>query len=447
MRASIRSCLALGLLILGLSGLNLRSQELSQSIWTEILGPSQGTVPEIVFEPVLWRHDFEKALDEAQSKNRPLFVTWRCLPCKQCADFDKDVLDGSPQLTPLLRQFITVRMTDAAGLDERYFPYRGYQDLDLSWWGYFLSPKGRVYGVFGGKDHVSDSTRISEQALVNSLERVLAHHYDPRRGTWEIDGPIPNVEGGKRGPREAKHFELFEKDRPWVGKQNCVHCHQVGDLLHFSAMEDGTFDLRTYTQPWPLPENVGIVVDRDDGLLVTKVEAASAADQAGIRVGDRLGMAGDRRLFGQADFRGVLHRASYGADNIPVGWLRGNKAHFSELKVSGNWREGENSWRKTIYEGIYGPHLGFFPIKGPNQGKGSMSFRPYMGPNEKRKSNLWYSTGLRPHMEIVSVNGQSSDWDSRQFLAWFRLNHKVGDIVNIKTRSGQVFSRDIPAKH
>jgi serine protease Do len=443
----VKRCRALFVFCFGFLTLNLVSQEGPEVNWDVVLGPSLGSVPEVSFEPVLWRTSFASSLDEARSKNMPLFVTWRCLPCKQCADFDKEVLEGSPDLTPLLRRFVTVRMTDAAELDERYFPYRGHQDLDLSWWGYFLSPEGRVYGVFGGKDHVSDSTRISERALVNSLKRVLQHHYDPRRPSWEIDGPLPDLGAPVRGPRATEHFEAFETERPWMGKQNCVHCHQVGDLLHFSSMKNGNFDLRVYTQPWPLPENVGLIVDRDDGLLVTQVEVGSPADRAGLEVGDRLGMAGGRRLFGQADFRGVLHRASYDADQIPVAWLRGNKVHHAELRVAPGWREAKNSWRKTIYEGVYGPHLGFFPIAGPNQGKGSMSFRAFMGNNEKRPNNPWFPTGLRPHMEIVEVNGESSDWNSREFIAWFRLNHKAGDLVKIKTRDGKVFSREIPKEH
>ncbi len=448
MRFLIRLVIFVSLVLLcEQSSLRLQAEQSSATLWSEILGPASGKVPEMAFEPVLWRDNFEQALKEAEAKSRPVFVTWRCLPCKQCADFDKDVLDGSPQLTPLLRQFITVRMTDAAGLDERYFPYRGFQDLDLSWWGYFLSPTGRVYGVFGGKDHVSDATRISEAALVNTLKRVLKHHYDPRREDWDVDGPLPVATGSRQGPREESHFEAFAKDRPWMGKQNCVHCHQVGDLLHFSSMREGSFDLRVYTQPWPLPENVGIVVDRDEGLLVTEVQPGSPAFHTGIRVGDRLGMAGGRRLFGQADFRGALHRAGYEADEIPVAWTRGAEIHSGKLWVEAGWRRAENSWRKTIYEGVYGPHLGFFPIKGPNQGKGSMSLKPFMGSREKREQNPWFSTGLRPHMEIVSVNGQSSDWDSRQFLAWFRLNHKLGDEVRIKVRGGRTFSRKLSVQH
>ena len=447
MLACAKLVLALATLSLGFSASTLHSAEISTSTWQAILGPADGTIPKPSPTAVIWRDDFTSALQEARTRDLPMFVTWRCIPCKQCADFDKGVLDGSPHLTPLLQRFVTVRMTDAAELDERFFPYRQFQDLDLSWWGYFLSPQGRLYGVFGGKDHVSDATRISEQALVNTMRRVLAHHYDPRHASWKVDGPLPTPDAPARRPRDMDHYEAFEKDRPWMAKQTCLHCHQVGNLLHFDSMKKGTFDLTVYTQPWPLPENVGIVIDRDDGLLVMAVDPDSPAAVAGIRAGDRLGVAGKRRLFGQADFRGVLHRASYGADEIPIGWTRNGKAHFSKLVVRAGWRKAENSWRKTVYEGIYGPHLGFFPIKGPNQGKGAMSFRPYMGSPEKQNDNPWHPTGLRPHMEIVEVDGRSDDWDSRQFLAWFRLNHEVGDKVTIKVRGGQTFSRTIPAEH
>ncbi len=437
----------LATLILLFSASMLHSAEIPTSTWQEVLGPAVGTVPAPKLNSVIWREDFSSALQEAESRNLPLFVTWRCLPCKQCAAFDKDVLEGSPQLTPLLKRFVTVRMTDAAELDERYFPYRQFQDLDLSWWGYFFSPQGRLYGVFGGKDHVSDATRISEQALVNTLRRVLAHHYDPRRASWKVDGPLPTTDAPARGPRDMENFEAFKKERPWMSDQACVHCHQVGDLLHYDSMKKGTFDLAVYTQPWPLPENVGIMVDRDDGLRVTAIEPESAAAEAGIRVGDHLGMAGTSRLFGQADFRAVLHRASYGADRIPVGWTRNGKVHFASLGVRADWRKAENYWRKTVYEGIFGPHLGFFPIKGPNQGKGAMSFRPFMGSAEKRSNNPWYTVGLRPNMEIVEVNGRSDDWDSRQFISWFRLNHKVGDKVAIRVRYGRTFNRILPEEH
>lgn len=426
-----------------LSAPQLPARNQTADLWREVLGVPQGEVPAPVQNTVEWRTDFYAALDEAKATNLPLLVTWRCLPCKQCAEFDANVLEGSAELTPLLKQFVTVRMTDAAALDERYFPYRGYQDLDLSWWGYFLSPEGRLYGVFGGKDHVSDATRISEAAFVNTLRRVLTHHHDPRREAWDLDGPAPDASTPKHGPLEIASYPKLVETLPHLQKQDCTHCHQVGDILNFDEMENGTFTLKKYTQKWPLPENVGIVVDRDEGLLVTQVEPGSPAAAAGLQRGDRLAMAAGHRLFGQADFRGALHRASYEDASVLIGWTRGEEAMFAKLQTKDGWKEGENAWRKSVYEGVYGPHLGFFPLHGPNQGKGSLSLKPFMGPGNKQQENKWWPSGLRPNMEIIEVNGRDDDWDSRQFIAWFRLNHKTGDEVSIKVRGGQEFSRKL----
>src|SRR5205814_721197 len=162
--------------------------------WNEILGPSQGKIPEPLPD-IIWRTDLQKALAESQQSNRPLFVTLRCLPCKQCSAFDKDVMEGGPLLAPLLSQFITVRLTNAKAIGLRMLPIQGYQDLDISWWGYFLSPQGKIYAIFGGKDEVSDATRISPEALTTTMKRVLDHHYDPRREKWDIDGSAPDLKG------------------------------------------------------------------------------------------------------------------------------------------------------------------------------------------------------------------------------------------------------------
>jgi len=68
--------------------------------------------------------------------------------------------------------------------------------------------------VFGGKDHVSDATRISETAFVNSLNRVLKHHYDPRRTSWQIDGEQPPETGRLSGPKDTEVFTGYAATRP-----------------------------------------------------------------------------------------------------------------------------------------------------------------------------------------------------------------------------------------
>src|SRR5262249_9837381 len=100
--------------------------------------PSQRQLP-APQDKVVWRSDLAKSLAEAKSTGRPMFVTFRCLPCKQCSAFDKDVLEGGGDLDPLLKQFITVRLISAKDIDFRIFPAEGFQDLDLTWWGDFVS--------------------------------------------------------------------------------------------------------------------------------------------------------------------------------------------------------------------------------------------------------------------------------------------------------------------
>lgn len=399
---------------------------------------------------VRWRDNFDLALAEAHGAGRPLLVTWRCLPCEQCGEFDKEILDGSPTLDPLLRRFVTVRLTDASLLDERFFPYRTHQDLDLSWWAYFLSPDGDLYAVFGGKDHVSENTRISETAFENTMKRVLAHHANPHRREWDVDRPMGSSSLVEHGPRDSAGYELLLEKRPGLEKPHdeygsCLHCHQVGDMLTMESLADGTFTVDAFMGRWPLPENVGLLLDRDDGLLVKTVTIGSPAANAGLRPGDRLGMAEETRLFGQADFRGVLHRAAQGSDTISVGWLRDGAVLFADLAVEPGWREANNAWRKTVYDGVYGPGMGFFPLNGPQAGKGQgLSLKPWMGP--KPAERPVFATGLRPNMEIVAIDGMGDDLPTRELITWFRLNHKPGDEVVYQVRGGQTYRFTLPAE-
>src|SRR6476469_9001355 len=94
--------------------------------WDQILGPAQGK-PAAPLDKVIWRPDLKAAMAEARAQNRPVFVTLRCLPCKQCSAFDKDVLEGGPDLDPLLKQFVTVRLTSAKDVDLQLLPMQGFQ--------------------------------------------------------------------------------------------------------------------------------------------------------------------------------------------------------------------------------------------------------------------------------------------------------------------------------
>jgi hypothetical protein len=398
-------------------------------------------------EQVAWLGELGKALEEAKRENRPVFVTLRCLPCKQCSAFDQDVLEGGAELTPLLKQFVTVRLTDANLIDLRILPVEGYQDLDLSWWGYFLSPRGQVYAIFGGKDHVSDMTRISEAALINTMKRVLAHHYNPSREKWDVDGAAPKLDSEPLRPRELPgHSSWIDKTHEEAKKQTCLHCHQINEVLRQPDLDEGKFDKQKDTQVWPLPENVGIVLDRDDGLLVESVLSGSPAQKAGMRSGDVLAAAGGRKLFGQADFRGALHRAPRGAGKIPLIWKRKGTLMTSVMNVQDDWRKTVLDWRMSISQGNIGADAGFFPLKASDNerkkagvGSDAMAVKPFMYGSGSPATKA----GLKGHYIITAVNGKSPNVHGRAFQWWFRQQFEEGDEVKLTVTDSGGKSKEI----
>jgi hypothetical protein len=417
--------------------------------WDQILGPAQGQPP-APLDKVIWRPDLAAALAEARTQNRPVFVTLRCLPCKQCSAFDKDVLEGGPDLDPLLRQFVTVRLTSAKDVDLRLLPMEGFQDFDLSWWGYFLSPEGRVYGVFGGRDDVSDETRISKPALINVLKRVLAHHADPRRPAWDVDGPAPAIAHVPQTPTQLPGYATWVKGHKFDKQTTaaaCLHCHQVAEVLRQPALDAHTFDKSRDFDVWPLPENVGLKLDRDDGLRVTSVIENSPAATAGLRAGDELAAAGDRRLFGQTDFRGVLHRGPTGAGEVPVRYLRDGKLAATTLKVADGWRKTVLDWRMSVSQGNVGPDLGFWPLAGNKADRKKLGV-----PDDKLFVRVYApradlkAAGLTDKMWITAINGQQPPTFGRGLLVWFRLRHEPGDHVTLTAVDASGAKKEITYK-
>jgi S1-C subfamily serine protease len=208
-----------------------------------------------------------------------------------------------------------------------------------------------------------------------------------------------------------------------------------------------TFDKRRDFDVWPLPENVGLVLDRDHGLRVTEVVAGSAADRAGLKVGDVLGAAGGRRCFSQADFRGVLHRGPRGAGELEVWWTRAGQPMSGKLAVTEGWRKTVLDWRMSVSQGIVGGEPGFFPlgVRPDRRAKlnlpaDRMAVEPYMGTNTNSPA---YAAGVRGSHVVTAVNGESPNVAGRAFLVWFKEKFEPGDRVTVTVVDGAGRSREV----
>jgi thioredoxin-related protein len=90
----------------------------------------------------LWVYnDIPKAREEARRVNKPLFVTFRCVPCRDCAAFDADVANGNERVREFAMQnFVSVRQVEMKGVDLSQFQF----DHDLNWAAMFIHPDGTV---------------------------------------------------------------------------------------------------------------------------------------------------------------------------------------------------------------------------------------------------------------------------------------------------------------
>lgn len=415
--------------------------------WEEIVGPKQGKLPSP--RPVVaWETDFAAAKAQAAKEGRPLFVVLRCQPSKQFEDFDREVQFPGPELDPLLRQFVTVRLTTIQDIDLRQFPVQGFQDLDLAWWGWFLSPAGQVYGVFGGRDEQSDKSRISSSALAKTLQRVLTHHYDPRRASWNVDGQPARTDGKPTTAFDLAGWPSWSRRFVEIGNVSCLHCHQVAEILRQPPIDQGTFDKKKDLEVWPYPENVGIVIDRDSGLGVREVKPDSPAAKAGLQKGDILGAAGSRRLFSQTDFRGVLHRGPRGDGTIELYWRRGESVMKGVLALKAGWRTTDLEWRESVANGNIGANPG---MAGANVitdkererygiRKNTMALQPWFN---RDRTYLAQRSGVAGADVIVAVNGESPNLGGRSFLVWFRQKFDPGDKVTLKLKDSKGRERDV----
>ena len=91
-------------------------------------------------------NDLKKAMAEAKRTGKPIFVTFRCVPCHACKAFDAEVAKDNQAIRALAeKQFISLRQVEMKGVDLSLFQF----DYDLNWAAMFINADGVVYGRYG----------------------------------------------------------------------------------------------------------------------------------------------------------------------------------------------------------------------------------------------------------------------------------------------------------
>ncbi len=136
------------------------------------------------------------AIQQAKSENKPIFVTFRCVPCKACAAFDADVANGNQKVRELAKEkFVSVRQVEMKDVDLSLFEF----DHDLNWAAMFINADGTIYARYGTQSAEGPDAYNSIDGLVNDHEsspgtaRQLPQQ--PGRTDWQTGGQTQRYDG------------------------------------------------------------------------------------------------------------------------------------------------------------------------------------------------------------------------------------------------------------
>ncbi|HUR57323.1 MAG TPA: thioredoxin family protein, partial [Opitutaceae bacterium] len=230
-------------------------------------------------------NDIDRGFADAKKSGKPLLVVLRCVPCLSCVGLDAEVLK-EPALSPLLDQYVCVRVINANALDLSRFQF----DYDLSFSTLLFNGDGTLYGRYGSWTHQVDPEARETLGYRRALEAGLALH----RGYPANRASLANKQGGATPYKTPVDFPAlatrYGRELNWKGNvvQSCVHCHQIGEALRSSARDEGKFLSLDQIYPMPAAETIGLKLAPDQIARVTAVTPGSIADKAGLRTGDNL---------------------------------------------------------------------------------------------------------------------------------------------------------------
>ena len=383
----------------------------------------------------LWIYnDLTLARKEARKENKPIFVTFRCVPCKSCAAFDATVAQGNELIEKLAREkFISIRQVEMKGVDLSQFEF----DYDLNWAAMFINADGTVYARYGTQSAEGPDAYNSIAGLEATMRRVLELHKNYPANKAELAGKR-GKDKSYRTALEMPGLENKEQRKEATTRSNCIHCHNIHDAQNLHAQATGTFT-RDMLWRYPLPDNLGLIIDADDGRRVKRVLPDSLAARAGIQTGEDITHIDGQAVTSIADMQWALHHRPNTETEVKV---TASKTGVHTLKLDAGWKESDISWRGSIWSvepklRVWAPELTAAERRdrGLPAEKTALLVKWINVGTPAGKSAR--EAGLQEGDVIVGLAGKPlGDWTTAQFNVHIKLNYKVGDMLPVTVRRG-----------
>lgn len=383
-----------------------------------------------------WHTTLDSATETASRTGKPLFIVFRCVPCGACWEWDGQVAHADKAIAELREQFVCARIPQMNDVDIQKFEH----DFDTTWAAYFMDANGHIYSRFGGRDETDPEARLDGAALLQTMREVLeVHERRMKRGPTDTDEELQPAPATSSTPEDIPLLESRHT--------GCVHCHQVQEYRLRQSYLDGVFDQKALFG-FPLPESIGLKFVRSHGHRLERVEANSLAERAGLKPGDLVTHINAVPIHSEQDVRWALHR-SQDSKPVAVTVSRVKPEHADEtirveLTVSGNWRQTELGWRKSLRSvplslGFLGYPLDAEELRtGGLMDKNATAAPMALRVVSLRGEGLAQSLGLRKDDVIVALEDQRKHRTLDDFKSDLLRRYSPGDLVTVTVqRDGQ----------
>jgi len=370
-------------------------------------------------------NDLNKAMAEAKRTGKPIFVTFRCVPCHACKAFDAEVAKDNQAIRALAeKHFISLRQVEMKGVDLSLFQF----DYDLNWAAMFINADGVVYGRYGTQSADGPDAFNSIGSLEKAMRRVLALHAGyPKNKT-----ALTAKRGAPKGYRTALEMPGLENKnnyRKTTERNNCIHCHNIHDAENHQLHLTGKM---TNEKLWryPFPENLGLSIDPKDGQRIAKVAPNSAADRAGLRTGQSIASVNGQPIVSIADIQWVLHNLSNNAELIRINIVGSSRQHL--VRTDRDWKKTDISWRGSLWNlhprlRVWMPEVKGDELKRLRLPAGHYALKVKWINQGSPEGKAASRAGLRLNDYIIAINGKPLDkMTPQQFTAHVKLNYKSG---------------------
>lgn len=374
--------------------------------------------------------DLTKAMAEAKAAGKPICVELRCVPCPPGKKLDGEVTHPDADLEKLEKNFVCVRVVQTNGLDQKLFQY----DYDQSVAFMFLNADGTIYGRYatrnGPKERADEY--LSPASFRKSMERALELH----KGYPANKEALKGKQGGTPPYRVPEEIPgLTDKPHVATAPVNCIHCHMVKEaVLHAKWSEKKLQASDIYT--FPMPNNVGITVDAEDGLRIKSVAPDSPAAKAGLAAGDELVTLNGQPLISVADIQWVLNGLP-DESKLTAQVLRSGKTVEQTLSLNGEWRHSDLTWRRSVRALHYG--LFFEALTADAKTKRGIPAGD-LALNVKflvaQRAEPVIKAGLKVGDVILAVDGKTSMIPGTEIFVNLHLTHGPGESFKVTILRG-----------